>query len=64
MGNVIREYLVAQKYNTASDDTYNHIDEWMEWYQGEVEKFHRYKIFNGTTTTSHKRYRLNMAKKV
>lgn len=64
MGNVIREYLVAQKYNTASDDTYNHIDEWMEWYQGEVEKFHKYKIFNGTTTTSHERYRLNMAKKV
>lgn len=64
MGNVIREYLVAQKYNTASDDTYSHIDEWMEWYQGEVEKFHKYKIFNGTTTTSHKRYRLNMAKKV
>lgn len=64
MSNVIREYLIAQKYNTASDDTYSHIDEWLEWYQGDVEKFHKYKIFNGVTTTSHKRYRLGMAKKV
>ena len=64
MSNVIREYLIAQKFNTASDDTYNHIDEWLEWYQGDVAKFHTYKVFNGVVTTSHKRYRLCMAKRV
>ena len=64
MSNVIREYLISQKYNTAPDNTYSHIDEWMEWYQGDVEKFHKYRIYNGVTTTSHKRYRLSMAKKI
>ena len=64
MGNVIRKYLVDQKYNTASDETYSHIDEWLEWYQNDVKKFHTYKIFNGITTTSHERYRLGMAKRV
>lgn len=64
MSSAIREYLIKQKYNTASDETYSHIDKWLEWYQGDVKKFHTYKIFNGATTTSHKRYRLNMAKRV
>lgn len=64
MSNVIRDYLISQKYNTASDDTYTHINEWLEWYQGDVEKFHKYKVFNGVITTSHSRYRLGMAKKV
>lgn len=64
MSNVVKEYLMKNKYTTASDDTYNHIDEWLEWYQNDVTKFHTYKIFNGTTTTSHKRYRLGMAKKI
>lgn len=64
MGNVIKDYLVKNKYSTASDDTYNHIDEWLEWYQNDVTKFHTYKIFNGTMTTSQQRYRLGMAKKI
>ena len=37
MGNEIRKYLTKHKYNTASDETYNHIDEWLEWYQNDVE---------------------------
>lgn len=64
MSNKIRQYLVENKYNTVSDDTYSHIDEWLEWYQGEVEKFHKYKIFNGAVTTEHRRYTLGMAKKI
>lgn len=64
MSNTIKEYLEKQKYNTASDSTYSHIDEWLEWYQGDVKKFHVYKIFNGVSLKSHKRYRLNMAKRV
>lgn len=64
MSNVICQYLAKQKYNIPPDSTYTHIDEWLEWYQGEVEKFHKYKIFNGTKVTTHNRYTLGMAKKV
>lgn len=64
MSNKIKQYLMDKKYNTASDKTYEHIDKWLEWYQGEVEKFHKYKVFNGAMTTSHRRYTLGMAKKV
>lgn len=64
MSNVIRQYLADQKYSMVPDETYDHIDEWMEWYQDDVEKFHHYKIYNGMVMTSHERYRLGMAKKV
>lgn len=64
MGNVICQYLAKLKYNTPPDATYSHIDEWLEWYQGEVEKFHKYKIFTGSRVTTHKRYTMGMAKKV
>lgn len=64
MENVIKQYLADKGYNTSSDDTYSHIDEWLEWYKGYVEKFHEYKIFNGTITTSNTRYTMGMAKKV
>ena len=64
MGNEIREYLTKHKYNTASDETYNHIDEWLEWYQNDVERFHKYKVFNGVSTKEEERYKLGLAKKV
>lgn len=64
MNNAIRQYLTEQRYNTVPDETYSHIDEWLDWYQGDVENFHTYKIYNGMTTTKQKRYRLGMAKKV
>jgi len=64
MSNKIQQYLRDRKYNTAPDDTYSHIDKWLEWYQGDVEKFHTYKIYNGSMTTEHKRYSMGMAKKI
>lgn len=64
MSNVIKDYLVKNGYRTATDDTYSHIDEWLEWYQNDVDKFHTYKIYNGSTTVSQRRYRLGMAKKI
>lgn len=64
MSNKIQQYLRDHKYNTAPDDTYSHIDKWLEWYQGDVEKFHTYKIYNGFMTTEHKRYSMGMAKKI
>lgn len=64
MNITIRQYLQENHYNTVSDDTFSHIDEWLEWYQGEVQKFHNYKVYNGAVTTEHKRYTMGMAKKV
>ncbi len=64
MSNKIQQYLADNNYNTAPDITYQHIDEWLEWYQGDVEKFHRYKIYNGVVTTEHQRYSMGMAKKI
>ena len=64
MSNTIRQYLTDKKYDTVSDETYSHIDEWLDWYQGDVPNFHTYKIYNGVVTTEQKRYRLGMAKKV
>ena len=64
MGNRIRQYLIENGYTTVSDATYCHIDEWLDWYQGEVSKFHTYTVYNGVVTTKQKRYSLGMAKKV
>lgn len=64
MSNKIQQYLKNNSYNTVSDETYSHIDEWLDWYEGTVKSFHFYQIFNGVSTTSSKRYSLGMAKKV
>ena len=37
--------------------------EWQEWYQGDVEKFHKYKVWNGVSVKEENRYQLGMAKK-
>ena len=44
MSNTIRQYLLDNKYNTVSDETYSHNDTWLDWYQGDVENLHTYKI--------------------
>lgn len=60
----VKEYLVQQGYRAVSDETYEHIDEWLEWYQNDVAKFHHYKLYNGIVTTNQERYKLGMAKTV
>lgn len=64
MGNVIRQYLTEHRYSTVSDETYSHIDEWLDWYEGDVPNFHTYSVYNGIVCTKQKRFRLGMAKKV
>ena len=60
----VKEYLVQQGYRAVSDETYEHIDEWLEWYQNDVAKFHHYKLYNGAVMTNQERYKLGMAKTV
>ena len=60
----IQQYLKRLGYSPPVEETYNHIFEWLEWYQNEVKRFHNYKIYDGVKVRSEKRYRLGMAKKV
>jgi len=65
MGKIsINAYLQKMGYHPPGDSTYSHIDEWLEWYKGDVEKFHKYKVFNGTSIKTERRFMLGMAKKI
>lgn len=64
MNTIIKEYLSKKGRNIPADETFSHIDNWIEWYQGDVEKFHRYQVYNGVITTAQKRRSLGMAKKI
>lgn len=64
MSSTITEFLIKSGYDTAPDSTYGHIYNWLDWYKGDVKKFHTYKVYNGVSATKHDRYRLNMAKKI
>lgn len=62
---VIQNYLQKRKgAGDVSDSTYTHISEWMAWYKGSVEKFHKYWIYDGVQSKKQNRYKLGMAKKV
>lgn len=51
-------------YKTCPEDFYGKIDEWKQWYDGDVAKFHEYSIYNGQKRIHMRRYGLGMAKKV
>ena len=62
---MIQNYLQRRKgFGTVADSTYNHIEEWLAWYQGKGKKFHFYWIYDGIQSKKQERYRLGMAKKV
>lgn len=45
-------------------DNSSYINEWLEWYTGNVKAFHNYTIYNGKKQVQMKRLSLNMAKRV
>jgi A118 family predicted phage portal protein len=52
---------------TGNDKLYSmdeYVANWLEWYKGNVDKFHNYTIYNGKKQVSMKRLTLNMAKRV
>ena len=51
-------------FKTCPEDFYSKVDEWKEWYDGDVDKFHNYTVYNGQKRISMHRYGLGMAKKV
>lgn len=60
----ITEYLSKQGHNTVDSSFYSYIDQWLEWYKGKVEKFHKYNVYNGIQMVGKERYSLGMAKRV
>ena len=51
-------------FKTCPEDFYSKVDEWKQWYDGDVAKFHDYTVYNGQKRISMHRYGLGMAKKV
>lgn len=60
----VLEKLKDLGFDTVPEDFYRHIDDWKSWYDGKVEAFHRYSVFNGQDRINCTRYALGMAKQV
>jgi len=61
----LREYLSEELgYQLPNQDFYARIEEWRQWYRGNVASFHPYRIYNGSAIVSMRRDTLNMAEKV
>lgn len=60
----IKKYLNKAGYDTVDASFYSLIRTWKSWYVGDVNKFHRYKMYNGKEHISCRRLSLGMAKKL
>ena len=55
---------VSNYENLELFDNRQYIDQWEQWYKGNVADFHNYRVYNGKSLIQCKRYTLGMAKKV
>lgn len=55
-------YLKSLGYKTIDSTCTDLISRWNEWYNGKVDSFHDYLIWNGSKEVRQSRARLNMAK--
>lgn len=62
--NNIFDKLRERGYNTVPSDWYEHIDNWLAWYHGNVKSFHLYDVYTGQRAIHCRRYTVGMAKKV
>lgn len=60
----VRKYLNKAGYDTVDASFYSLIRVWKSWYVGDVNKFHRYKMYNGKERVFCRRLSLGMAKKL
>ncbi len=61
---LVLDHLNKQYNSNISAEYYNKIDEWVHWWEGFYEPFHRRKEWNGEKLTERELYTLRMAKKV
>lgn len=50
--------------NLGLFDNSSYIEQWEQWYSGNVKNFHNYRVYNGKSFIATKRFTLGMAKKV
>lgn len=62
MKNAIRKYLESQGFKLLPENYYKDMKIWEEWWEGELESFHKYNVYNGTTYIPRKRAEMNAAK--
>ena len=61
----IFNYFRDKGINTLDSSFYSQIEVWRSWYNSNVRKFHKYKVYRGNgTSVNCTRYSLGMAKKV
>ena len=60
----IESYLAKRGYVCVDKTFRSKIEEWKDWYQGDVENFHHYNIYNGANFVRMRRRTLGMAKTV
>lgn len=60
----IASYLTKRGWASVDSTFRGKIDEWLDWYQGDVESFHRYSVYNGVCPVERRRRGLGMAKTV
>ncbi len=60
----IQQYLKKIGFDTVDMSFYSQIEQWQQWYQGKVKKFHNYEAYNGKQKVMCERLSLQMAKKV
>ncbi len=51
-------------YEVISPDYYENIYNWINWYKGELDSFHKYRMYNGFQFIDKKRASLKMPKRV
>lgn len=52
-------------FDTVPNEFYSqNIHLWQQWYEGKVNKFHNYRVYNGSSYVTCQRYSTGMAKKV
>lgn len=58
-------YFKNKGIDTLDPTFYRHIEDWRSWYQSNVRKFHRYKVYRGNgSCVKCQRHALGMAKRV
>jgi A118 family predicted phage portal protein len=60
----ITGYLKSLGHTVLDADNVTRIKEWIEWYRGELDTFHKYQMFNGLSFINKKRASLRMPKRV
>lgn len=58
------EALRKRGFEQIDATPYKNIDVWQSWYEGDVKKFHTYRVFNGSKHVQCRRYTMGMGKKV